>query len=64
METHHAVKEKRQPKASAHVCPQCGFAIDLKNLGLREGATGLVTCPKCDGSGSVTIGIVPKDSTN
>jgi predicted RNA-binding Zn-ribbon protein involved in translation (DUF1610 family) len=51
MKTRHADKEKRPPKASAHVCPQCGFAIDLKNLGLREGATGLVTCPKCDWSG-------------
>jgi rubrerythrin len=29
METHHADKKKRQPKASAYVCPQCGFAIDL-----------------------------------
>jgi predicted RNA-binding Zn-ribbon protein involved in translation (DUF1610 family) len=64
METHHADKEKRQPKASAHVCPQCGFAIALKDLGLRAGATGLVTCPECDWSGPVTIGIVPKDSTN
>jgi predicted RNA-binding Zn-ribbon protein involved in translation (DUF1610 family) len=64
METHQAGKEKRQPKASAHVCPQCGFAIYLKDFGLREGAIGLVTCFKYGWSGPVIIGIVPKDSTN
>jgi predicted RNA-binding Zn-ribbon protein involved in translation (DUF1610 family) len=64
MGARHADKEKRQPKASAHVCPQCGLAIDLKDLGLREGATGLVTCPKCDWSGPVTIEIVPRESTH
>lgn len=62
MEAQHPDKENRPPKTSAHVCPQCGFAIDLKDLGLREGATGLVTCLHCDWSGPITIGIVPKDS--
>jgi len=51
----------RPLKISAHVCPQCGHAVDLKDLGLRSGATGLVTCPKCEWSGPVNIGIVPKE---
>jgi ssDNA-binding Zn-finger/Zn-ribbon topoisomerase 1 len=51
----------RLPKTSAHVCPKCGFSIDLKDIGLRGGATGLVTCPKCDWSGPVTIGIVERE---
>jgi predicted RNA-binding Zn-ribbon protein involved in translation (DUF1610 family) len=57
-------KNERKLKASAHVCPQCGFSIDLKDLGLRGGATGLVTCPKCDWSGPVTIRIVHKGSAD
>jgi hypothetical protein len=57
-------RDKRQPKASAHVCQQCGFSIDLKDLGFRGGATGLVTRPKCEWSGPVTIGIVHKESTD
>ena len=48
---------------SAHTCPQCGFSINLKDLGLREGATGLVTCPKCEWSGPVEIQIIDKEST-
>jgi predicted RNA-binding Zn-ribbon protein involved in translation (DUF1610 family) len=55
--------EGKQPKLSAHVCPQCGFSIDLNDIGWRGGAKGLVTCPKCDWSGPVTIGIVHKEPT-
>ena len=58
MATQQPGKENGKLKVSAHVCPQCGFSINLKDLGLREGATGLVTCPKCDWSGPVTIKIV------
>ncbi len=57
-------KDEKKLKVSAHVCPQCGFSINLKDLGLRGGATGLVTCPKCDWSGPVTIGIVHKEPTD
>jgi ribosomal protein L37AE/L43A len=46
---------------SAHVCPQCGFSISLKDLGLKGGATGVVTCPKCDWSGPVEIQIVDRE---
>jgi predicted RNA-binding Zn-ribbon protein involved in translation (DUF1610 family) len=54
-------EDGRKPKTSAHVCPRCGFSIDLKDIGLRAGATGIVTCPKCDWSGPVEIQIVDKE---
>jgi len=56
-----AGKNGKRPKASAHVCPQCGFPIDLKELGLRGATTGIVTCPKCSWSGPVSIGIIHKE---
>jgi predicted RNA-binding Zn-ribbon protein involved in translation (DUF1610 family) len=61
MATQQQDNNRKQPKTSAHVCPRCGFSIDLKDLGFRSSATGLVTCPKCEWSGPVTIGIVPKE---
>jgi ssDNA-binding Zn-finger/Zn-ribbon topoisomerase 1 len=61
MATQDTDRDARQLKVSAHVCPQCGFSVDLKDLGFRGSATGLVTCPKCEWSGPVTIGIVPKE---
>jgi hypothetical protein len=42
-------------KTSVHVCRRYGFSVKLKDLGLRGGATGLVTCPQCDLSGPVEI---------
>jgi predicted RNA-binding Zn-ribbon protein involved in translation (DUF1610 family) len=51
-------KDGKKLKASAHVCSQCGFSINLKDLGVRGGATGLVTCPNCNWSGPVNIQIV------
>jgi len=61
MNHQHPESEKRKPLQSAHVCPQCGFSIDLKHLGLRGGSTGLITCPKCERSGPVEIQIVAKE---
>lgn len=43
---------------SFHVCPQCGFPMDLAKLGLRGSTTGLVTCPKCDWSGPIEIRVL------
>jgi hypothetical protein len=40
MATRQAGKDERKLKVSAHMCLQCGFSINLKDLGLREGATG------------------------
>lgn len=62
MEPRPIEKSPRQLKRSVHRCPKCGFIIDLKDLGLRRSTTGLVTCPKCECSGPVTIVIVVKDS--
>jgi hypothetical protein len=61
MEAQQSDKDKKQPKTSAHVCPQCGFSINLKYLGLRAGATGVVTCSKCDWSGPIEIQIVDRE---
>jgi predicted RNA-binding Zn-ribbon protein involved in translation (DUF1610 family) len=46
---------------SVHACPQCGFSINLKELGLKEGATGLVTCPRCNWSGPVEIRVIDQE---
>ena len=56
--------EKRKEWNSAHVCPRCGFPIDLEEIGLRGGTTGFVTCPKCDWSGPIEIQIVSKSATD
>ena len=59
---HQLLDEKRkQPKMSAHVCPQCGFSVNLKDVGLRGGTTGLVTCRNCDWSSPIEIQIVNKE---
>jgi predicted RNA-binding Zn-ribbon protein involved in translation (DUF1610 family) len=63
MEAEHPEQNEPKLRASVHACPQCGFSINLKDLGLRVGATGLVTCPKCEWSGPVEIQIVDKEST-
>jgi predicted RNA-binding Zn-ribbon protein involved in translation (DUF1610 family) len=55
---------RKKPKISAHMCPQCGFSVNLKDIGLMGGATGLVTCPNCDWSGPVEIRIVDKEPTD
>jgi len=49
MEAQQPDKDHKQPKISVHVCPQCGFAINSKDLGLRACATGVVTCPMWPG---------------
>jgi hypothetical protein len=49
-------------KKSVHLCPQCGFSINLEEIGLRAATTGLVTCPTCDSSGPVLIGTAEKET--
>lgn len=61
MEAKQPHKDEKRLKTSAHVCPQCGFSINLRDLGLRGGATGLVTCPQCDWSGPIEIQIIDKE---
>jgi len=59
-----ALEKVRKEWNSAHVCPRCGFPIDLEALGLRGGTTGLVTCPKCEWSGPIEIRIVNKEPSD
>jgi uncharacterized paraquat-inducible protein A len=54
-------KNQKTPKSSVHICPQCGFSIDLIELGLPGGATGFMTCPKCDWSAPINIKIIDKE---
>jgi ribosomal protein L37AE/L43A len=51
-------EDSKRKLNSAHVCPQCGFRINIAEIGLRESTTGIVTCPKCDWSGQIVIQIV------
>jgi hypothetical protein len=43
---------------SAHRCPQCGYVLNLEEIDLRAITTGIITGPKCDWSGQVSIEIV------
>lgn len=54
-------KGPRQLKKSVHRCPRCNHTVDLKQLTMREGTTGLITCPKCEWSGPIAIGIAVKE---
>jgi len=42
---------------SVHRCPKCGHLINLDTIDLPEIATGIVTCPKCEWSGAISIEI-------
>ena len=35
--------------------------MNLAELGLKGGTTGLVTCPKCDWSGPIEISVLNKE---
>jgi hypothetical protein len=43
---------------SVHRCAQCSHVVNLEKIDLRTIATGIISCPKCDWSGPVTIEIV------
>lgn len=43
---------------SVHVCPSCGYVINLADLDLRAITTGIVACLSCDWSGQIEIQIV------
>jgi transcription elongation factor Elf1 len=61
MDAHQPDKSKKQLKVSAHVCPQCSHASSLKGLPLLERSMGVITCPQCNWSGPVDIGVVEED---
>ena len=43
---------------SVHVCPNCGYVINLADIDLRAITTGIVSCPRCDWAGKIEIQIV------
>jgi len=45
---------------SAHECPDCGHVINLRDMDLKDVATGIVTCPNCGWSGPVEIQIIER----
>ncbi len=58
MESERPEKNETRQWESAYVCPQCGNAITLKDIGVMERTTGVITCPKCKWSGPVDIGVI------
>jgi hypothetical protein len=62
MEDQPPVKNGKKPKVSVHVCQRCRFSVNLKDIGLRGGATGFVTCLKCDWTGPIEIQIVDAEA--
>lgn len=48
---------------SVHVCPKCGYALNLAAIDLGAITTGIVDCPNCDWSGAIEIQIVESDRT-
>jgi hypothetical protein len=51
-------REYGQSWESVHVCPNCGFIINLAELDLQAVTTGIVTCPSCAWSGQIEIQVV------
>ena len=43
---------------SAHVCPKCGFVLNLAEIDLKAATIGIVICPRCELSGPIEIQIV------
>jgi hypothetical protein len=64
MEVQEPYDAHKKLKRTVHLCPQCGYSIELKGLGLPGGATGFVTCRKYDWSPPIGIKIVDKESAD
>ena len=47
---------------SVHICPKCGFVLNLCDIDLRTVTTGIVECPRCEWVGPVVIEIVEMDA--
>ena len=45
---------------SAHKCPDCGQVINLRDLDLKDVATGIVACSSCGWVGPVAIQIIKR----
>jgi hypothetical protein len=46
---------------SVHVCPKCGYKLNLSDIDLKGITTGIVPCPDCGRSGPIHIQIVDGD---
>jgi len=42
----------------AHQCRNCGHVILIDDIDSRVIATGVITCPKCEGFGPINVAIV------
>ena len=45
---------------SAHVCPKCGYKLNLAEIDLKAITTGIVSCPECHRAGPIEIQIVDR----
>ncbi len=42
----------------AHQCQACGHTVRIDDINAKVIATGIVTCPRCEASGPVSVKIV------
>jgi len=42
---------------SVHICPKCGYVINLAEIDLKAITTGIVECPRCEWTGPIEIQI-------
>ena len=40
---------------SVHICPACGYTLNLEQIDMRAITTGIVLCPKCNWEGPIEI---------
>jgi hypothetical protein len=40
---------------SVHICPKCGYVLNLAEIDLKTVTTGIVECPRCDWSGLMNL---------
>ncbi len=57
MSSEHNRALRPQSWESVHICPTCGFALNLAEIDLRTITTGIVDCSRCDWVGPVEIHI-------
>lgn len=58
MGTNGAGSPRKKHWESAHLCPGCGFVINLAEIDLRAITTGILLCSRCEWSGQIEIQIV------
>lgn len=51
----------RKLKAYAHRCPSCGTVVPGRDFDLKAIATGVITCPHCEGSGPIIVQILASE---